>query len=651
MVVKSLKIIKLVKRITKTVRYCAAGFLLSAPFALQAETVKDLRYGVALYHFYQEDYFNALLELISAQQLQALPNHQTNAELLKGGISLSYGLDKQAEAIFSRLLSAKPAHADTIVLDEQQKNKAWFYLGKLVYQQGDYPRAIKLLDYISQQKTSGFFTSDQPSSLQIQAQYLQATMLLAQGDVAQSRQTMLAVPELSIYWPYYYFNLGSAYAAQQQWSKASEAFEQAQRLMLGHEGEQALRDKANTAAGYAYMAQQNYPKAVVAFRRVSLNSLVVDKALLGYGLAESERENYQQALAPWQALRKQSLLLPAVQEVMLALPYAYEQLGGLTEALQEYQQAAQSYQQEISKLSEAITLFSEQPLGQLFSLTGLNQSWLSKRELPPIDNNTIYITHLIAKHSFQAKLRDYYDLTVLQKNVLEMTARHENLLAVDNEQQHYWQQLTEGGQLRKYQNQYQQLLQLRKTLAEKLQQAEAADPARSLAQGDDFELWRRVDQAYGRIAHLSQQGQNLNTEQALLSRYEDILLWRSEERYADNHWQLNKAIAALDTHLAVTQNTIDNLQAAVNGKSQSLFQSRLQQLQQRLVQQQVQIDKQLAITSETIRISAINELTQQKQQLQKYLARATLAVARLYDLGSYQQASQPAAQQSGVGDE
>ncbi|MCR8922370.1 hypothetical protein NO559_06275 [Dasania sp. GY-MA-18] len=636
-----------VQQWAKTARYCAAGILLSLPFSLQAETVKDLRYGVALYHFYQEDYFNALLELISAQHLQALPNHQSNAELLKGGISLSYGLDRQAEAIFSQLLSGQSQHRDAITLSEAQKNKAWFYLGKLIYQQGDYARAINALSYISPVKTSGLFTSEQPAPLQIQAHYLQATMLLALGEPKLARQSMLAVPEHSIYWPYYYFNLGSSYAAQQQWPAAIAAYEQTHTLMQNHKGEQALKDKANTAAGYAYMAKQDYVNAVKAFRRVSLNSLVVDKALLGYGLAESERENYPQALAPWQALRKQSLLLPSVQEVMLALPYAYEKLGGLSEALSEYQQAAQAYQQEIQQLDAAIGQFSGQPLEQLFSLTGLNKSWLSKRELPPISNNSIYLTHLIAKHSFQANLRDYYDLSVLKKHVLQLQKRHENLLAVDGEQQHYWQQLTEGGQLKNYQTHYQQLLALRNSLAEKIQQAETIDPARSVAQGDDFELWQIVDRAYQRIAQLSQQGQDVSVERELLSRYEDVLSWRTEERYADNRWQLSKQLTLLDQHLSATQSTIVHLQAAVGEKAVSPFRPRLQQLQQRLAQQQAQIDTQLGKTSDSIRQLAITELAQQKQQLQQYLARATLAIARLYDLGSQQQ---PAAQ-SGASNE
>ncbi|MEM6583808.1 MAG: hypothetical protein AAF699_21205, partial [Pseudomonadota bacterium] len=69
------------------------------------ETVQALRYGVTLYHYYQQDYFNALTELMAAQELQALAMHADNAELLRGGISLSYGMDRVAENIFEELLT------------------------------------------------------------------------------------------------------------------------------------------------------------------------------------------------------------------------------------------------------------------------------------------------------------------------------------------------------------------------------------------------------------------------------------------------------------------------------------------------------------------------------------------------------------------
>ena len=67
-------------------------------------TVQDLAYGEVLFHFYQEDYFTALTQLLVAQARDEFAYHDGEAELLLGGLYLSYGLHRHAGEIFSRLL-------------------------------------------------------------------------------------------------------------------------------------------------------------------------------------------------------------------------------------------------------------------------------------------------------------------------------------------------------------------------------------------------------------------------------------------------------------------------------------------------------------------------------------------------------------------
>ena len=53
--------------------------------------VKDPQYGEVLFYFYQEDYFPAIVRLLSAQHEQQLTEHIDQSELLLGGMYLSYG--------------------------------------------------------------------------------------------------------------------------------------------------------------------------------------------------------------------------------------------------------------------------------------------------------------------------------------------------------------------------------------------------------------------------------------------------------------------------------------------------------------------------------------------------------------------------------
>ena len=118
-------------RSTKLRALASVCLLVCSAGAGALESVQSLAYGVTLYHFYQQDYFWALTELMVAQKSAApsLGVHADNAELLRGGMSLSYGMDRQAQQIFTDMLTQPGATADV--------DRAWFYLGKIAWQRGD----------------------------------------------------------------------------------------------------------------------------------------------------------------------------------------------------------------------------------------------------------------------------------------------------------------------------------------------------------------------------------------------------------------------------------------------------------------------------------------------------------------------------------
>ena len=103
-------------------------------------TVQDLRYGAALYHYFQQDYQAALTELLIAEQRGGIQNHGDAGELMRGGLNLALDMEPQASEVFERLISG-----DT---PESVRNAAWFYLGKLRYQQGNWPGAEQSLQRV-----------------------------------------------------------------------------------------------------------------------------------------------------------------------------------------------------------------------------------------------------------------------------------------------------------------------------------------------------------------------------------------------------------------------------------------------------------------------------------------------------------------------
>jgi len=72
----------------------------------ESQEIKDPHYGEVLFYFYQQQYFTAITDLLTSQQFQRLSHHGDEAELLLGGMYLSYGLHQEAGRIFQRLIDA-----------------------------------------------------------------------------------------------------------------------------------------------------------------------------------------------------------------------------------------------------------------------------------------------------------------------------------------------------------------------------------------------------------------------------------------------------------------------------------------------------------------------------------------------------------------
>lgn len=64
------------------------------------QQINDLRYGEALYNFYQERYFTSITNLLVAKDRKPITTQNIDPELLLGGLYLYYGLHQNASGIF-----------------------------------------------------------------------------------------------------------------------------------------------------------------------------------------------------------------------------------------------------------------------------------------------------------------------------------------------------------------------------------------------------------------------------------------------------------------------------------------------------------------------------------------------------------------------
>ena len=214
---------------------------LEVPVGAQAQgnepiTVEDPQYGEILFYFYQQDYFPAIVRALAAQERRTLDTHAEEAELLLGGMYLSFGHHLEAAAIFDRLLAGAVSPA--------VRDRTWFYLAKIWYQRGYLDKA---------QQALGSIRNPLPDDLQSEALLLEAQILIDNGqyDVAIAR--LREWPDNSEWSSYAKYNLGVALARSGLVDAAASLLDELGRIDSFNEELTALRDKANLALGYAML--------------------------------------------------------------------------------------------------------------------------------------------------------------------------------------------------------------------------------------------------------------------------------------------------------------------------------------------------------------------------------------------------------------
>lgn len=600
--------------------FTTSGIILCSNFSLPAQSlqsVQDLSYGVTLYHFYQQEYFDALTEILVGQAQNDFVHHSDDARLLQGGMSLSYGLDHQAEELFNELLEQ--------VTNPQRRDRAWFYLGKLKYQRHDYLSAEAAL--AKTQIDSGDYSD--------QARYMRALMLLDNNQFDEATAMMEPVDPQAVWQPYFWFNLAVRYVAAGDTQAAIVQFRRFDDLNPDAEELKNLRDRAYTAAGFTQLSAGDFPQAISDFLRVRLESPLVDRAMLGYGWALSKKEGFISALSPWQTLSQRSLLEPAVQESYLAIPYAYEKLGASAAALDSYLTSADAFVRQIDSINQSIGWFQEQSLDGLFDIKRRgSDEWLVGGEVLPVSEQTATLTHLIARHSFQMAVKDLRDLNTLSRFLAQAQRRLDVLSLVDADQQQVWKQVVETAQVDAYRQREQQLTFALERLESVLASAEQSGDGSALAATDGLGLLQIINSAQARIEQLSLAGNDFSEEQEQLNRYRGLLVWQFSEQYPERRWQVSQQIVELKQLLEQTQASLARVEQFMQAKNISAFAGDIAQMRARTALQQRHVDDAIAAAEGNIRALAITELDAQKRRLTHYLAQARLAIARLYDRGT-----------------
>ena len=170
--------------------------------------MQDPHYGEVLFYFYQEDYFPAIVRLLAASEQRRLQGHADEAELLLGGMYLSYGHHLEAAGIFERLL------ADNVSPDI--RDRTWFFLAKIWYQRGYLDESLQALNHIA---------GELPRNLQREAHMLEAQILIDRGEYDTAIAKLANWKDATEWASYAKFNIGVALVRSGRVDEARELLE------------------------------------------------------------------------------------------------------------------------------------------------------------------------------------------------------------------------------------------------------------------------------------------------------------------------------------------------------------------------------------------------------------------------------------------
>lgn len=403
------------------------ALLMLAPFieadASEAEShVKsrsELDYGPVLYEFFQKNYFYALVENETALFKQNPQANSASGQLLKGGMLLNYGLPDDSLALFKALLDRKS--------QPEVRQKAWFHLGKLYYQQSNTAGAKQSIDRIK-----GGLNQE----MHIEYHYL-ASLVGSKGGHASGEgdffQSIGAKQNESFY--FLMFNLAVTKLRSGEVAQAVEMLEQVAMYSGDSEALLSLSDRANH--GLAQMAIQAGDAVAARYYLTGIRTtgLYSNRALLTYAWTAIKSKSFEEAIPALELLDARSIAIPEVQEAKVLLAHLYEQEGSPRKALRANLLAEKAFKKGIAMLGEARKILDKRAVPREF-IQNLDEivdesNWYRATASVDYSKLTPFLIDLMSSNSFHETLKDLAALYSLEDNLVywwSQTAEHQLIL-------------------------------------------------------------------------------------------------------------------------------------------------------------------------------------------------------------------------------
>ena len=373
--------------------------------------LKDLYYGEALYCAYQGDWFDAIARLdvelgqhhgLDEPERDTLYYHINHAEFAVGDFELAYRMHHRAGRAIKRVIEGN--------VEEQVRNEAIFRLARIYFQKDQPVNALHAVERIH---------GDVPERIRDDLAFLRAHILMANGRFVEAAEILQGLQGVKSLEGFSTYNLGIALMKDGKVQEGRQCLDRTGLVNSKDPATMAIKDKSNLVFGTKLLEEHNYEGAKQVFERVRLTGPFSNRALLGAGWTDAFEERFDRALVPWSILVNREVTDAAVQEAMLAVPYAYGKLNVHSKAALLYGSALERFGTEIDKLDESIKSINEGHFLKALVREELKQdaNWVVKLRRLPQTPETYYLLELMASHDFQESLKNYLDLEQLRQKL------------------------------------------------------------------------------------------------------------------------------------------------------------------------------------------------------------------------------------------
>ncbi len=587
----------------------------------------DPFFGEALYYAYQEEWFAAIARLdtelgqfyeLDEPELDSLFHHLGEAEFDVGDFELAYRMHHRGGRAIKAVIEGN--------VGEEVRNAAIFRLARIFFQKEQPGNALLTVERVS---------GTVPEKIRDDLAFLRAQILMANGDFPGAAAILAELREAGGLEGFASYNLGIALIRSGKIAEGRRYLDLTGRIVSDEPVVQAIRDKANLVLGYKLMEENDFEGAKEVFDRVRLSGPFSNRALLGSGWADISRGDFEKSLTPWSILIEREITDPAVQEGMLAVPYAYGKLGMFSNAAIRYGEALASFNSEIDKLGASIRSIREGKFLRALVREEVKQDadWVVKlRELPETPE-TYYLLNLMSSHSFQESLKNYLDLDELRRK-LEVWDRDlnafEEIIAL--REAYYTPLLPEiDDKFRRLDSKMRLRLEQRDNIGNRLRAMLVAPRPDYLATMEERLFGERIVRLEQIMATRSTGEPGELTER--FGRLRGVLDWniysQYDQRFTEAHQSLRDLNLVADLLPAQYFSFVRTRQGAV--QSYQGYDDTIRRLRIRIKAAKGEVRELMARQGHMLEVMALNELTGRRTRLEEFQVKARFAMADSYD--------------------